>query len=110
MRKTRRVSVRRTELRTLKRVRRGRCRRQGLARHAHRHDARYELRAAVCFYGAHYAAFCRTDEGWGPWTRFDDSSVTVIGDWPALVDACARGHLQPTVLFYELMLPQTAPP
>ncbi len=35
------------------------------------------------------------------WTRFDDASVTVVGGWDALCSACARGHLQPTVLFYE---------
>ena len=35
------------------------------------------------------------------WTRIDDASVTVVGSWEALCAACARGHLQPTVLFYE---------
>jgi hypothetical protein len=36
------------------------------------------------------------------WTRIDDASVTVVGSsWEALCVACARGHLQPTVLFYE---------
>jgi len=64
-------------------------------------DAVYDLRAMVCYYGAHYACFCRTEEGRGPWTRFDDATVALVGDWPALVSACARGHLQPTVLFYE---------
>jgi hypothetical protein len=24
-----------------------------------------------------------------------------VGSWEAVCDACARGHLQPTVLFYE---------
>ncbi len=35
------------------------------------------------------------------WTRFDDASVSVVGGWGAVCDACARGHLLPTVLFYE---------
>jgi hypothetical protein len=39
------------------------------------------------------------------WSRFDDASVTRVGGWDAVCDACARGHLQPTVLFYE-KLPQ----
>jgi hypothetical protein len=71
----------------------------------------YELRAMVCYYGSHYASFARTDEhatvfGAPPpapaWTRFDDAAVTAVGGWQAVCDACARGHLQPTVLFYEL--------
>jgi len=64
-------------------------------------DAVYELRAMVCYYGAHYACFCRTEDGAGPWTRFDDAIVAVVGDWAALVSACVRGRLQPTVLFFE---------
>jgi len=68
-------------------------------------DAEFELRAMVCYYGAHYACFCRTEDGAGPWTRFDDAAVALVGDWPALVSACARGHLQPTVLFYEAASP-----
>jgi hypothetical protein len=35
------------------------------------------------------------------WTRFDDASVSVVGGWAAVGDACARGCLLPTVLFYE---------
>ena len=89
---------------------------------------RYELRAMVCYYGSHYAAYARTDEGSGSsllpstcvccfaasrcgsadacssrpdWSRFDDASVARVGSWEAVCDACARGHLQPTVLFYE---------
>jgi hypothetical protein len=77
----------------------------------------YELRALACFYGSHYVSFARTDEPYADpfgalsappepeWTRFDDASVTRVGNWDAMCDACARGHLQPTVLFYE-MLPQ----
>jgi len=64
-------------------------------------DAVFDLRAIVCYYGAHYACFCRTEEGRGPWTRFDDATVAPVGDWDALRSACARGRLQPTVLFYE---------
>jgi len=85
---------------------------------------RYELRALVCYYGSHYACFVRTEEAAsqrcaGPstcaaarvlsshparsrtWTRFDDTAVTLVGGWEALCSACSRGHLQPTVLFYE---------
>lgn len=73
---------------------------------------RYQLRALVCYYGSHYASFARTDdpdalatggfEAPPPaWTRFDDAAVTHVGGWQAVCDACARGHLQPTVLFFE---------
>ena len=63
----------------------------------------YNLRAVVCFYGAHYLSFARTDARGAPpaWTRFDDGAVTPVGDWAAVCAACARGHLQATVLFYE---------
>jgi hypothetical protein len=90
-------------------------------------DVPYELRAMVCYYGSHYASFARTDDarssggvgagaGGGPsggscawgetWTRFDDAAVTRVGGWAAVCDACARGHLQPTVLFYERPQPK----
>ena len=71
---------------------------------------KYELRGMVCYYGSHYASFVRTDTrdafGFAPpgpasWTKVDDASVSEVGSWEALRDACARGHLQPTVLFYE---------
>jgi hypothetical protein len=73
----------------------------------------YELRALACFYGSHYVSFARTDEpeadpfgvqGAPPepeWTRFDDASVSRVGRWADVCAACAKGHLQPTVLFYE---------
>jgi hypothetical protein len=64
---------------------------------------RYDLRALVCFYGAHYLAFARARGGGPGWTRFDDGAVTHLPDWDALADAAARGHLQPTVLFYHLV-------
>ena len=70
-------------------------------------DVRYELRALMCYYGSHYASFARTDDGDRAgyedvvaWTRFDDAAVSAVGSWDAVCDACARGHLQPTVLFY----------
>jgi len=63
--------------------------------------AAYALRAMVCYYGLHYAAFCVAADGAGPWTRFDDATVAPVGSWADLCSACARGRLQPTVLFYE---------
>jgi hypothetical protein len=66
-------------------------------------DAVFELRSLVCYYGSHYECFCRPQDGAGPWTRFDDSNVNIVGDggWEALCRAAAKGHLQGTVLFYE---------
>jgi chemotaxis protein histidine kinase CheA len=63
-------------------------------------DVPYQLRAMVCYYGSHYACYARDDER-PVWTRYDDANVNVVGDWGALRAACAKGHLQPTVLFYE---------
>jgi hypothetical protein len=66
-------------------------------------DAVFELRSLVCYYGSHYECFCRPQDGAGPWTRFDDSNVNIVGDggWEALKRNAAKGHLQGTVLFYE---------
>ena len=70
-------------------------------------ESAFELRAMVCYYGAHFLSFTRTDEpdesgaAKPLWTRFDDATVSEVGDWAALCRSCARGHLQPTVLFYE---------
>jgi hypothetical protein len=33
----------------------------------------------------------------------------VVGGWEALCSACSRGHLQPTVLFYERVREQALP-
>jgi hypothetical protein len=69
----------------------------------------YDLRALVCGSGSRCTTFARTDEPatYGPpptpaWTRFDAAGATVVnGGWAAVCDACARGRLQPSVLFYE---------
>jgi alkylhydroperoxidase family enzyme len=66
-------------------------------------DAVFELRSLVCYNGSHYECFCRPQDGAGPWTRFDDANVNIVGDggWEALKRNAAKGHLQGTVLFYE---------
>jgi hypothetical protein len=76
-------------------------------------EARYALRSVVCFYGRHYASFVRSGDGsggGGAWRLFDDASVSHVGEWPAVRAACARGHLQPCVLFYERVAPAAAAP
>jgi len=50
------------------------------------------LRAAVCYYGSHYLAYCVADNG--QWTRFDDTTVAVVATWEIFKLACAKGHLQ----------------
>jgi hypothetical protein len=68
----------------------------------------YDLRALVCGSGSRCASFARTDEpvAFGlpstpAWTRFDAAGATAVGGWADVCDACARGRLQPSVLFYE---------
>ena len=58
------------------------------------------LLAPACMRG-HAGAVPDSPRRSGGWTRIDDASVTSVGSWDAVCDACARGHLQPTVLFYE---------
>jgi hypothetical protein len=73
-------------------------------------DARmYDLCALVCGSGSRCTSFVRTDEpatfGLPPapaWTRFDAAGATVVtGGWAVVCDSCARGRLQPSLLFYE---------
>jgi len=63
-------------------------------------EAVYDARALVCYYGSHYACFTRGQAD-ALWTRFDDAAVTPVGSWEEMSAAAARGHLQPTVVFYE---------
>ena len=71
---------------------------------AERWQPRHALKALVCYYGSHYLCFALVPPDGaqpGGWTRFDDGAVTRVGGWEGVCLACARGHLQPTVLFYE---------
>ena len=35
------------------------------------------------------------------WYRFDDESITRVGNWTDVCDKCVKGRTQPIVLFYE---------
>lgn len=67
--------------------------------------ARYRLSGMVMFYGRHYMAFIYSVR-LGMWVFFDDGSLKKIGSFREVAAKCVRGHLQPTMLFYEA-LPDT---
>ncbi len=77
----------------------------GLPRGQHR----YALRSMVCYYGAHYEALVLVPEAGGAcWLKFDDKSVSRVGDWQAVRRKCEAGRIQPSVLFYEALPPPQA--
>ncbi|CAN4100452.1 unnamed protein product [Withania somnifera] len=58
------------------------------------------LVSVVCYYGQHYHCFAYSRDR-GQWMMYDDKTVKVIGSWDDVLVMCARGHLQPQVLFFE---------
>jgi len=61
----------------------------------------YRLRGMICYYGKHYIAFFYNYNR-KQWFYFDDSTVKMVGtEWSDIQARCERGHLQPSVLFYE---------
>ena len=74
----------------------------GLPRGRHR----FALHSMVCYYGAHYEALVLVPEAGGAcWLKFDDKSVSRVGDWQAVRRKCEAGRIQPSVLFYEALPP-----
>ena len=67
-------------------------------------EVKYTLHSMVCFYGAHFQSFARSQE---PllWLLLDDARVSEAGDYQAVVKKCVLGHMQPSVLFFELASP-----
>lgn len=62
----------------------------------------YRLRGMVLYYGKHYVAVVAS-ESMRAWLLLDDTRISVVGDWAAVVDKCVACRYQPTILFYELM-------
>ncbi|XP_055828881.1 uncharacterized protein LOC129896911 isoform X2 [Solanum dulcamara] len=65
------------------------------------------LISMVCYYGQHYHCFAYICEH-GQWVMYDDKTVKifdiqVIGGWDDVLVMCERGHLQPQVLFFEVV-------
>ena len=59
----------------------------------------YSLHSMVCFYGAHYQAFVWSQKA-QLWLLFDDTHVSKVGDWQAVISKCFLGRIQPSVLFF----------
>jgi hypothetical protein len=63
----------------------------------------YRLTGMVGFYGCHYLSFF-FDSKRKQWLQFDDAKVTTIGpSWDDVCDKARKAHLQPSLLFYELI-------
>jgi len=59
----------------------------------------------ICYYGKHYIAFF-FNSARKQWFYFDDSTVKMVGtEWTDIQSRCVKGHLQPSVLFYECEQP-----
>lgn len=63
-------------------------------------SSRYMLRSMVGFYGSHYCALAR-DDRLQQWLYLDDALSSAIGNWGDVLRKCQRGHIQPSVLFFE---------
>ena len=59
----------------------------------------YHIRSMVCYYGQHYLAFVLMPDN--VWVMFDDALMQRVGDWMAVVNKCALGRTQASVLFFE---------
>ncbi|KAL9243205.1 hypothetical protein vseg_017120 [Gypsophila vaccaria] len=62
----------------------------------------HRLVSVVCYYGQHYHCFAYSHDH-EKWIMYDDQTVKVIGTWEDILSMCQRGHLQPQVLFYEVV-------
>ena len=61
----------------------------------------YHIRSMVCYYGQHYLAFVLMPDN--IWCMFDDASMQQVGTWANVVNKCAVGRTQASVLFFEHM-------
>jgi hypothetical protein len=65
---------------------------------------KYVLHGLVLYYDQHFtAAVLRQVAGKSElsWVTADDSLVTDVGSWPAVVEKCLAGRSQPRLLFYQ---------
>jgi len=62
-------------------------------------DHTYRLNSIVCYYGKHY--FCFVLVAPDKWLLCDDTKVSEVGSWENVSVRCWKGHLQPSVLFFQ---------
>ena len=60
---------------------------------------RYALKAVVCYYGAHYLAYCRDRPD--SWLYLDDATTRRVGSWAEVSKNAAVGRHLPVILVYE---------
>ena len=60
----------------------------------------YQLRGFICYYGKHYLSFFYSPSH-AAWLRFNDGTIKVSGGWEDTAEKIIRGHLQPTILFFQ---------
>jgi hypothetical protein len=62
----------------------------------------YELFGLVCYWGAHYISFFRSDDfDANYWVCYDDKVITKVNSWKDLIVKCLLSHFHPTILFYR---------
>lgn len=59
---------------------------------------KYRLYSMVCYYGHHYVAFILLPDG--IWHIFDDHNSSRVGHWKQVINKCADGRFQASLLFY----------
>lgn len=63
-------------------------------------DSQFVFRGFISFYGRHYVAYFYSERE-DSWVRFDDSSVSKVGNFQKVIEKCVQGRQQPVLLFFE---------
>jgi hypothetical protein len=61
----------------------------------------YELYGMICFWGAHYIAYYKSNEKDEHWIYFDDTIVSKVENWKDVIIKCIKSHFHPTILLYR---------
>ena len=58
------------------------------------------FRGFITYYGKHYMAYFYSEK-LDYWLHFDDSRISEVGNFEAVIEKCLKGKEKPILLFYE---------
>jgi hypothetical protein len=61
----------------------------------------YELYGMICFWGAHYIAYFKSNDRDEHWIYYDDTIVSRVENWKEVIIKCMKSHFHPTILLYK---------
>lgn len=74
--------------------------RKGLSKHVCSHAHTNKIAHVYTHVHTHTHLHAQVEQ----WVMFDDTTVSTIGSWEAVLTKCSKGRIQPCLLFYELPL------